>query len=67
MRRSGEHGNRYRNPRHNQEDPEDREQPHLPRTTTPHTKPRIKHPESLAWPVPSACRSPTKLALAAAS
>lgn len=66
-RRSGEHGNGYRNPRHDQEDAEDGEQPHLPRTATSHTKPRIKHLESLAWPVPPAGRSLTELALTAGS
>ena len=52
VRRSGEHGNGYRHPRPNQEDAEDGEQAHLPRTATSHTKPRIKHPVSLAGPVP---------------
>ena len=52
---------------YNIETAEDGEQAHLPRTTTSHTKPRIKHLESLAPPVPSACRSATKLALTASS
>jgi hypothetical protein len=52
VRRSGEHGNGYRHPCPNQENAEDGEQAHLPRTATSHTKPRIKHPVSLAGPCP---------------